>query len=155
MVTHLIKEFERMKYKWPLLAQVLRTPHYLVRNHTVILCLQSYPWNREGIPPSWFSLTELPVEQRRDPFIMVFIDYLLNGKLPKDKKQSQILVAKASSYCLMDDILYFINNKKRKCRLAVVPKQLWKKIIEENHGGPLGGHYSGNWLYNILSNHWY
>jgi len=99
--------------------------------------------------------SELPMEQRKDPSIMVLIDYLLNGKLPKDKKQSQILVAKSSSYCLMDNILYFINSKKRKCRLAVVPKQLQKKIMEENHGGPLGGHYSGNWLYNILSNHWY
>ena len=27
--------------------------------------------------------------------------------------------------------------------------------MEENRGGPLGGHYSGNRLYNTLSNNWY
>ena len=30
-----------------------------------------------------------------------------------------------------------------------------KEIMEENHAGPLDGHYSGNQLYNTLSNNWY
>lgn len=65
------------------------------------------------------------------------------------------MAAKAHYYCIIDGILYFINSIKRKCRLGVVPKQLQKRIMEESHVGPLVGHYSGNWLHNILSNHWY
>jgi len=34
---------------------------------------------------------------------------------------------------------------------AVVPQQLCKKLMEQYHGRPLGGHYSGNRLYNAVS----
>ena len=75
--------------------------------------------------------SELTVEQRKDPSIMALIDYLQRGKLPKDPKQSEIVVAKAPSYCVMNDILYFINGKRRKCQLVVIPKQLQKNIGRE------------------------
>ena len=39
--------------------------------------------------------------------------------------------------------------------MAVVPKQLHKRIMEKNYRRPLSGHYSGYRLYNVLSNHWY
>ena len=37
----------------------------------------------------------------------------------------------------------------------VVPRQLQNRIMLEYHGGPLGGHYSGNRLYNVLITNWY
>ena len=99
--------------------------------------------------------SELPTEQRKDPFLWALIDYLQNGELPRVTKQSQIIAAKASTYCTINYVLYFINSKKRRCGLTVVPRQLRKRMIEEYHGGPLDGHYSGNCLYNTLSNNWY
>ena len=102
-----------------------------------------------AVPP------ELQVEQRKDPSITVMIDYLEKKQLPGDTKQAQIIAAKAHSYCVLDGILYLINGKKRKCRLAIIPQQLRTQVLEQYHGGPLGGHYSGNRLYNVLSSQWY
>ena len=102
------------------------------------------------------SSSELPAEQRKVPFPYdSYFDYLQKGTLPQDKKQARIIAAKAPNYCIVDDILYFIHNKRRKCKLVAVPRQLQKRIMEEYHGGPLGGHYSGNRLYNVLSDNWY
>ena len=39
-------------------------------------------------------------------------------------EQSCVIAAKADSYCVVDEIVYQINGKKRKCRLAIVPQQL-------------------------------
>ena len=99
--------------------------------------------------------SELYAEQRKDPSVVVMINYLEKNQLPQGIKQDRVIAAKAPSYCVLDGILYFINGKKRKCRLAVVPQQLRKQVMEQYHGGPLGGHYSGNRLYNILSAQWY
>ena len=133
MVNHLLWELDRMKYKCSSAKNVS------------LLGEES-----QNEPMS----LELPTEQRKDPFLWALIDYLQNGELPRDTKQSQIIAAKASTYCIINYVLYF-NNKKRRCRLIVVPRQLQKRMIEEYHGGPLGGHYSGNCLYNTLSNNWY
>jgi len=58
--------------------------------------------------------TEFQVEQRRDPFIPVIMDYLEKNQLPKDTKQAQIIAAKAHSYCILDGI-HLISGKRRKC----------------------------------------
>ena len=39
--------------------------------------------------------------------------------------------------------------------MAVVPQQLRVQVMEQYHGGPLGGHNSGNKLYNVLGSQWY
>ena len=65
--------------------------------------------------------SELPAEQRKDHSLMTLIDYLRKGTLPQDKKQARIITAKAPNYCIVDDILYFIHNKRRKCKLVAVP----------------------------------
>ena len=102
-----------------------------------------------AVPP------ELQVEQRKDPSITVMIDYLEKKQLPGDTKQAQVIATKAHSYCVLDGILYLINGKKRKCRLAIIPQQLRTQVLEQYHGGPLGGHYSGNRLHYVLSSQWY
>ena len=70
--------------------------------------------------------SELPTEQRKDHSLMTLIDYLQKGTLPQDKKQARTIAAKAPNYCIVNGVLYFINNKRRKWR-----------IMEECHGGPL------------------
>ena len=94
--------------------------------------------------------SELAVEQRKDHSLTALINYIQQGILPQDKKQARVIAAQAPNYCIIDGILYFIHTKKRKCKLMVVPKQLRQRIMQEYHVGPLGGHYSGNRLYNVL-----
>ena len=109
-----------------------------------------------NFPPCNNTVTsELPAEQKKDHSLMPLINYLQHGTLPLDKKQARIIAAQAPNYCIVDDILYFIHTKKRKCKLVVVPWQLQKRIMLEYHGGLLGGHYSGNRLYNVLITNWY
>ena len=83
------------------------------------------------VPHDDFMSSELPTEQSKDPSLRLLIDYLQKEELPGDIKQSRIIVMKAA--------FYFINTKKRKCKLPVVPRQMQKRIMEEHHGGPLGG----------------
>lgn len=79
--------------------------------------------------------SELPTEQRKGTSLRLLIDYLQKGELPEDIKQFRIIVMKAAFYCIVDDIFYFINKKKRKCKLPVMPRQIQKRIIEKHHGG--------------------
>jgi len=62
-------------------------------------------------------------------------------------------VAQASMLTLVDDILYYVHPKQENRRRVVVPKHLRKQIMEENHSGPMAGHFSGNRLYNVLVRH--
>ena len=55
----------------------------------------------------------------------------------------------------MDDILFYIDTKHQSKRRAVVPEHIRKRVMEETHGGTLGGHYPGNRLYNTLARHWW
>ena len=52
-------------------------------------------------------------------------------------------------------MLYFIDGKQKHKKRAVVPMQLRKPLLEQNHGGPLGGHFSGTRLFNTLVVQWY
>ena len=66
----------------------------------------------------------------KDPLLRLLVNYLQKGELPEDIKQSRIIVMKAASYCIMDDILYFINRKKWKCRLPVLCPGKFKRDNE-------------------------
>ena len=72
-------------------------------------------------------------------------EYIIHG----NTKQSCVIATKAHSYFVVDGILYLINGKKRKYRLAIFPQQLRLQVMEQYHGGPFVGHYSGNRLYNV------
>ena len=101
--------------------------------------------------------SEFYSEQRKDPSVAAMFDYLEKNHLPRDTKQARVISAKAPSYSVLDGTLYFINGKKRKCQLAGIPQKLRNQlqVMEQYHGGPLGGHYSGNGLYYVLSSLWY
>ena len=49
----------------------------------------------------------------------------------------------------------YVDPKQENKRRVVVPKQLRKQIMEENHSGPMAGHFSGNRMYNVLVRHWW
>jgi len=68
----------------------------------------------EPIQPHCTLLTELRVKQRKDPSIVRIIDYLEKNQLQSNIKQSRVIAVKAHSYCVVDGILYLINEKKEK-----------------------------------------
>ncbi len=51
-------------------------------------------------------------------------------------------------------MLYFVDSKKGG-RRAVLPEMLRKRVIEESHRGPMGGHFSGQRIYNTESRHFW
>lgn len=76
------------------------------------------------------------------------MNYLLHGDV-----KARELVAQAFSFAVVDGVLYFIDPCREDRKRAVVPSQLREGILEESHGGPMGGHFSGAWLYKFLVRH--
>lgn len=94
-------------------------------------------------------------EQRRDADIMELVAYLTSETLPDCAQKARKLVVKAPLYALVNGILYFIDSKREGKRRCVVPRHLRRSIIEENHQGPMAGHFSGERLYKALARHWW
>ena len=94
-------------------------------------------------------------EQRKDPALAELIAFIVKEELPAEEKRAKIVVAQASMLTMVDDILYYVDPKQENRRRVVVPKQLRKQIMEENHSGPMAGHFSGNRMYNVLVRHWW
>ena len=95
------------------------------------------------------------VEQRKDPEINRMINYLENADLPADDKQARTVAAQAPLFVIIDDILYHLHPKHGDRKCVVVPQQLRPGIMEENHSGPMAGHFSGARLYNALIRRWW
>ena len=93
---------------------------------------------------------DLETAQWTDPEFKDLIDFLANNNLPVDPTQANKVVAQAPLFALIDGILYFIDSKKDHCKRCVVPKQMRAQIIEENHSGPMAGHFSVVKLYKAL-----
>ena len=55
----------------------------------------------------------------------------------------------------MDDIFYILDSKKKSIKRCVVPFHMRETIMEENHGGQMAGHFSGEKLYKLLRRHWW
>ena len=99
--------------------------------------------------------SELALDQRKDPALAQIIAFMENDELPAEEKRAKAVVAQASVLTLVDDILYYVDSKQGNKRRIVVPEHLRKQIMEENHSGPMAGHFSGNRLYNVLVRHWW
>ena len=92
-------------------------------------------------------------EQRKDPELRQFIEYLEKGVLPEDPLRIRELVAKEPFFTMIDDVVYRVEGGSAKRMVA--PKHLQNQLIAETHGGPLGGHFSGDRLFRTLSRHWW
>ena len=108
-----------------------------------------------GMEPGQPVPSELALEQRKDPALAQIIAFIENEELPAEEKRAKVVVAQASVLTLVDNILYYVDSKQGDKRRIVVPEQLRKQIMEENHSGPMAGHFSGNRLYNVLVRHWW
>ena len=45
------------------------------------------------------------------------------------------------SFALVDGILYFLDSRHGDRKRVAVPKHLHQGILEENHNGPMAGHF--------------
>ena len=66
-------------------------------------------------------------------------EYLFHGKLPEDEKVSRGVVAQAPSFCVINDILYYVDSRHGDIRWVVVRQTLKSLVITENHCGPCAG----------------
>ena len=97
----------------------------------------------------------LASEQRKDTKVQAMIQYLTDGSLLEDEKQSRAVIRQASLFTLSGDgILYYLEPKESR-RRAVVPKTLRDDVMRSVHGGPFAGHFSGDRLYKTLVRSWY
>ena len=98
-----------------------------------------------------FSLNE----QEKDMKLHEIRDYICSGALPQDDKQAHKLVVQAQLFTVVDDVLYYIDPHRKNQQRAVVPNHLKITVMENNHGGPFGGHFAGNRLFKMLARNWW
>jgi len=98
---------------------------------------------------------DLSLEQRKDPKFKSIIIYKEEGLLPQDQKEAQRIVTVATNLVILDNVLYFVDNKRAGRRRAAVPSHLRSQIMEQYHGGRMSGHFSGSRLYATLCYSWW
>ena len=106
-------------------------------------------------PDSPDRTLDLAEEQRKDREILEIIAFLESGSLPKDEQKARKIVIQEPSFALVDGILYFLDSRHGDRKRVAVPKHLRQGILEENHSGPMAGHFSGERLYKSLLHHWW
>ena len=91
--------------------------------------------------------------QQLDPWIHQLTSYLVEKTLPKDRARK--IVLQSPTFDLEDGILYFVDSKHNHRKQAVVPDQMQQQLLRQMHGGPFGGHFSGQRTYAKLALHWW
>ena len=76
-------------------------------------------------------------QQWKDPKLTVLMSYLVRGDLPDDPKYAQRIAAKAPLFTVIEDVLYFVDQKRYHRKHAVVPQHLQKSLLQQSHGGPM------------------
>jgi len=99
--------------------------------------------------------SDLHLEQRKDSKLTIIIAYLEKGVLPQEEREAQKIVTLATNFCILDNVLYFIDNKRVGRRRGAVPSHLRSQIMEQYHGGKMSGHFSGSRLYATLCYCWW
>ena len=94
-------------------------------------------------------------QQQKDKELKEMIQFLMDGSLPDDNKVARKVAIQATCFTIIDGVLYFVDNKRNNRKRCVVPRHLRNQIMEENHSGPMSGHFSGQKLYNALVTHWW
>ena len=98
---------------------------------------------------------EFLMEQRKDPEVLEIITFLTTNQLPDCEKRARRVAAQAPSFAMVKGVLYFLDSRHGDRRRCVLPRQMRQKIMEENHSGPMAGHFSGERLYKSLARHWW
>ena len=105
----------------------------------------------ESICPNAFFVEE----QAKDTALIQIRNYLDTGELPDDHEQTRRLVARASSFTIINNLLHYVDLKRRKIQLTVVPDHMKDPILCQYHGGRMVGHFSGPRLYRTITQTWW
>ncbi len=81
--------------------------------------------------------------------------FLVKTELPLDDRQARRITLQSSLFSLVDDTLYYLDPKQEHRKRVVVPRQLRRRILKENHSPVMGGHLSGKRMYTALVRHWW
>ena len=98
---------------------------------------------------------EFGSKQRKDTVITEIIAYLEQDELPRDQKRARKVAAQSSQFALIDGILYYVDQVRNCQKRVVVPSHLRQSILQDNHSGPIAGHFSGARLHDTLSRRWW
>ena len=94
-------------------------------------------------------------EQQKDPYLCTMYKFLREQRLPEDSTTAKRVALQAPMFTLFDDVLYFIDPKPTHRRRIAVPKHLRKDLLDKTHRSQMGGHFSGQRLYNALACNWW
>ena len=119
---------------------------------TVEELLQQEPLSPE---PEAEQLDSYAVEQRKDPSLLLLIQYLMEGKLPKSSQESHALASKAVHFTVMDGVLYRVDPRQPSLQQVVVLTHLQKSVLEEYHEDRMAGHFSGLHLFKTVAHIWW
>ena len=101
------------------------------------------------------SSFDLAGQQLKDPDLCQLIQYLNKETLPTDEDKANNVTAQAPLFSVLNGILYIVDSKNKNRKRCVVPVQMRKQLIEENHSGPMAGQFSADKLYRSMAIHWW
>ena len=103
------------------------------------------------------SLTRrIQTSQREDADLSQLIEYMGHGSLPEDPVAAKKVATQAlKGYYLVDGILYFEDSTVPGRRRMVVPAQLRRQILLENHSAVFSGHFGPKKLMQRVSQYYY
>ena len=96
--------------------------------------LDTEPVGDQGVVDDTFG-----AEQQKDDQLIQFLN---TGQLPTDESRARKIALQAPLFAMIDGVLMFVDPKRKDQRRAVVPSQLQRQVMEENHRGHVGAHFS-------------
>ena len=94
----------------------------------------------------------LQTRQRADPDHALIFAYLEDAILPEDPKKARELVLDRNHYEMLDGVLHHLEPDKT---LRVISEVDPRKIFDESHSGPFGGHLRGAKVHGQLTRHYW
>ena len=94
--------------------------------------------------------------QREDQQLLQLMEYLECQTLPEDPAVARQVTSQVKrSYYVLDGVLYFEDSIMPGWRSIVVPAQLRKQVLLENHEAVLAGHFTPSKLMQHVSQYYY
>ena len=102
------------------------------------------------------TMKKIQDTQREDPELLQLMEYLEHKSLPENSALAkQIIIQVQKGYYIVDGILYFEDSVVPGRRRLVVPNQLRKQVLLENHESVFAGHFAPKKLMQRVSQYYY
>lgn len=114
--------------------------------NVVALITPTVPESRDGV-------RTIRQRQKEDVTLRSMIDYLEDGILPADERETRLVTANEAQYVCLDGILY--HTEKDKTLRLVPPSEDRRRLFQEVHSGIFGGHMRDAKVHSQLSRHYW